>query len=374
MSEVEARFAGPLVRPRKARVYIGWLIAAIVATTAVTQSISSGIASAAVAPVGLGSAASFAVLGGTTVTNTGATTVSGNVGVSPGTAITGFPPGTVVNGALHPGDAVAAQAHTDLQTAYTDAAGRTPATPVTTDLGGQTLTPGVYKAAAGMSLNGTVTLDGQGDPNAVFILQAGSTLITGANSVVALVNGAAANNVFWQVGSSATLGTNTNFAGSILALTSITVTTGVTMNGRFLALNGAVTLDTDAITLPSTPPPPTPTTTTVSAPAKATKDCAVTLRATVAPVPNGGTVQFQDDGVDIGSPVPVSATGVATLSYTFTTTGAHSITAIYSGTLAFDGSTSAPVTVDVEGGMWSGSSGSGGSSGSSEGCKPEHGS
>ncbi|MEV2223292.1 ice-binding family protein, partial [Nocardia vinacea] len=199
-------------------------------------------------PVNLGTASTFAVLGATTVTNTGATAITGNLGVSPGTAVTGFPPGTVTSGAIHAGDAVAAQAHTDLQNAYTDAAGRTPTAVVTTDLAGQTLTSGVYHAVAGIGLNGTVTLDGQGNPNAVFIFQAGTTLITGAGSAVNLINGATPNNVFWQVGSSATLGASTNFAGNILAFTSVTVTTGTTSNGDILALNGAITLDTNTIT------------------------------------------------------------------------------------------------------------------------------
>ncbi|MEV0363231.1 ice-binding family protein [Nocardia fusca] len=202
------------------------------------------------APVDLGTAASFAVLGASTVTNTGTTAITGDLGVSPGTAVTGFPPGTVTGGAIHAGDAVAAQAHTDLQAAYTDAAGRTPTATVTADLAGQTLTSGMYNATAGIGLNGTVTLDGQGNPGAVFIFQAGTTLITGANSVVNLVNGATADNVFWQVGSSATLGANTDFAGSLLAATSVTVTTGVTADGNILALNGAVTLDTNTITAP----------------------------------------------------------------------------------------------------------------------------
>ncbi|MGF0315794.1 ice-binding family protein [Nocardia fluminea] len=201
-------------------------------------------------PVNVGTASSFAVLGAATVTNTGTTAITGDLGVSPGTAITGFPPGTVTGGAIHAGDATAAQARTDLQTAYLDAAGRTPTAFITADLGGQTLTSGVYNAVGGIGLTGTVTLDGQGNPNAVFIFQAATTLITGANSAVSLVNGATADNVFWQVGSSATLGANTDFAGTILAFTSVTVTGGATADGRILALNGAITLDTNTIALP----------------------------------------------------------------------------------------------------------------------------
>ncbi len=211
-------------------------------------------ARAAQAPVDLGTAGSFAVLAGTTVTNTGPSTVNGDLGVSPGTAVTGFPPGTV-NGAIHSADAVAAQAQSDLTTAYNDAAGRGPATAESADLGGQTLTPGVYASTANPNLTGTVTLDAQGDPNAVFVFQMASTLITASGSNVALVNGAQACNVFWQVGSSATLGTNSTFRGTILALTSITATTGATIDGRLLARDGAVTLDTNTITRPvcSTP-------------------------------------------------------------------------------------------------------------------------
>ncbi|MFC4536496.1 ice-binding family protein [Sphaerisporangium dianthi] len=206
---------------------------------------------AAQTPVQLQTARAFAVMAGSTVTNTGATTVTGDLGLSPGTAVTGFPPGTVT-GTIHAADATAAQAQADLTTAYTDAAGRTPTATVATQLGGTTLTPGVYNSAAGtFAITGNLTLDAQGDPTAVFIFQAASTLITASAGTVTLTGGAQAHNVFWQVGSSATLGTDSSFAGNILALTSITLTTGTSLTGRALARNGAVTLDTNAIVKPT---------------------------------------------------------------------------------------------------------------------------
>jgi len=219
----------------------------VMLVSAMTAVVAGGSrAHAADAPVNLGTAAGFAVLAGSTVTNTGPTVVNGDLGLSPGTAVTGFPPGTV-DGTVHAADAAAAQAQADLTTAYNDAAGRTPTALVAGDLGGMTLTPGVYRSSSSLGITGTLTLDGQGDPNAVFIIQMGSTLTTASGSVVRLINRAQATNVFWQVGSSATLGTNSTFSGTILALTSITVTTGVKIFGRVLARNGAVTLDTDII-------------------------------------------------------------------------------------------------------------------------------
>jgi uncharacterized repeat protein (TIGR01451 family) len=198
--------------------------------------------------VPLGTAASFAVLAGSTVTNTGATTLKGDLGLSPGTSVTGFPPGQV-NGSTHVADTVAAAAQTDLTAAYNDAAARPVTATVPVELGGTTLTPGVYASAAGtFGITGTLTLDAQGDPNAVFIFQAASTLITAAASNVTLINGAQASNVFWVVGSSATLGTNSTLQGSVIALASITVTTGTSIDGRALARNGAITLDSNTIT------------------------------------------------------------------------------------------------------------------------------
>ena len=207
-------------------------------------------ASAAVAAqprVGLGTAGSFAVLGGSAVTNTGPSVINGDLGVSPGSAISGFPPG-IVNGAVHATNGVANQAKSDLVTAYNDAAGRTPVVNVSGDLGGRTLTAGVYKASSSIGLTGSVTLNAQGDPDAVFIFQVASALTTATDSRVSLINGAQACNVYWQIGSSATLGTRTAFNGTIMALTSISLNNGVSVDGRLLARNGAVTLINDTIT------------------------------------------------------------------------------------------------------------------------------
>jgi hypothetical protein len=197
----------------------------------------------------LGAASSFAVLGASTVTNTGSSTINADVGVSPGSAVTGFPPGTVVNGTIHSADALAAQAQADSTTAYNALAGQTCTQTLTgTDLG--TLAPlvaGVYCFTGPAQLTGTLILDAQGNNNAVFIFKIGSTLTTASNSVVRMINPGSPCNVFWQVGSSATLGTTTTFLGTIIALTSVTLTTSATVNGRAIARNGAVTLDTNTV-------------------------------------------------------------------------------------------------------------------------------
>ena len=236
----------PASQPRSSRRRRIGTLGALSATCAATLALIASVVFAAQPPVGLGTSSSFAVLAGQAVTNTGPSTINGNLGVSPGAAISGFPPGTV-NGTEHAADAVAAQAELDLTTAYNDAAGRTPAVAVPADLTGLTLTPGVYHNSSALGLTGAVTLNAQGDPNAVFIFQAGSTLITGSSSTVNLINGAQPCNVFWQVGSSATLGTTSTFVGDIMALTSISMNNGVTLTGRALARNGSVTLINDTV-------------------------------------------------------------------------------------------------------------------------------
>jgi hypothetical protein len=202
------------------------------------------------APVALASATSFAVLSSSGVTSTGATIINGDLGVSPGTGFTGAP---TVNGATYIADSVAAQSKLDLTAAYNDAAGRTlNGINRVGNLGGLTLVPGLYYSATSMEISsGDLTLDGQGDANAVFIFQMGSTLVTTADRQVILTGSARAANIFWQVGSSATLGTNSLFKGNILALTSISLLTGAILDGRALAQNGGVTFDGNTVTMPS---------------------------------------------------------------------------------------------------------------------------
>jgi len=206
----------------------------------------------------LGTADSYAVLAGQGVTNTGPTEVNGDLGTCPNGAVTGAPD---VSGEIHTADAHCLQAQADLKIAYDDAAGRAPTTTYTepTDLGGDTLFAGVYKSPSSFGITGTLTLDARGDPDSVFIFQAVSTLITAVDSTVSLVNGAQACNVFWQVGSSATLEVGSTFVGTILALTSIQAKTDAEVQGRLLARNASVTLDSNVITTPawwSSPPAP----------------------------------------------------------------------------------------------------------------------
>ena len=297
--------------------------------------LTGGVSAAGPAPVGLGTAAPFAVLAGSAVTNTGPSTITGNVGVSPGAAVSGFPPGTV-NGTIHKADAVALQAKTDLVTAYNAAAGRTPVTAVAGGtLGGKTLVGGVYSGGS-LALTGTVTLDGQNDPSSVWVFQAASSLITASSSKVALIRGASPCNVFWQVTSSATLGSTSTFVGTIMALTSISMANGVTVNGRALARNGAVTLINDKINNSCSASSPTPakskltyTGSTIAAPG-ASITLRATLRTTAGKAIVGRTVTFTLHGVTVSA--KTNSTGVASaLTTAPTPTGAYRIRITFKG-------------------------------------------
>jgi len=287
--------------------------------------LAPGVARAATAP-SLGTAQRFAVLGGSAVTNTGPSTITGDLGVSPGNAVSGFPPGLVAGGTIHSADAVALQAQRDVTTAYNALAGQACDTVLTgQDLGGLTLTPGVYCYAAAAQLTGTLTLDAQGNPSAVFIFQIGSTLTTASNAKVQVINGGSPCNIYWKVGSSATLGTATTFVGNILALTSITLTTGANISGRALARNGAVTLDTNtgsfaACTTATPTPTPTATATATATPLPTATPVpptmTPTLTATGIPALPTPTVTTSPPGVPATS---VPATATATPAKTVTT-------------------------------------------------------
>jgi hypothetical protein len=207
----------------------------------------------ALAPVVLGGADPFVVLAGSTVTSTGLTSVTGDLGVSPGTVVSGFGPGVIV-GTIHAGDTAAATAIADLTTAYNDAAGRTLCriTVAAPNIGGKTLAPGLYWSGSSLEItSGTLTLDAGGDANAVFIFQSASTLTTTSGLGIVLAGGAKASNVFWQVGSSATIGTSSAFFGTIMADQAVTLSTGASLDGRALARIASVTLDANVIVKPA---------------------------------------------------------------------------------------------------------------------------
>jgi len=230
----------------------GVAVVAMGCTTSPPERTSVAATRSTVTALALGATQSFAVLAGSTVTNTGPTVVSADLGVSPGAAVTGFPPGLVSGGTIQAGTALALQAQTDTTAAYNVLAGQACNQNLTgKDLGGLTLTPGTYCFSSSAQLTGTLTLDAKGDPAAAFVFQIDSTLTTASASSVRIVNGGTSCNVYWQVGSSATLGTDTKFMGSIIALTSITLTTGASVSGRALARNAAVTLDSNTVSAAS---------------------------------------------------------------------------------------------------------------------------
>ena len=313
----------------------------VIAVTLAAAVLLGGGASAAPSPVNLGTADGFAVLGGQTVTNTGPSIITGNLGVSPGSSVTGFPPGVVSPpGTIHMADAVALRAQTDLTVAYNTAAGLPCVADLTgQDLGGLTLTPGVYCFSSSAQLTGTLTLDGQGDPEADFVFKTGSTLITASASTVLLINQAQACRVFHQVGSSATLGTNSNFVGTILALTSITATTGTSVQGRLLARNGAVTLDSNSVTRLGCLPAATTSTTVASSATTTptTRPATVTTRTSIAtvtaatiPGPNSATTTTK-------APARTTSTRLATTGGQFAVLVAAAFLAMVAGAMILCG-------------------------------------
>ena len=242
---------------------------------------------AAPTAVGLGKADSFAVLAGTTITNTGTTTITGDIGISPGSSLTGGPPLMILNGTSNVADPVALGAQAALGTAFDNAAGQTPATAIPSELGGSKLVPGIYSSGV-FTITNTLTLDAGNDPNAVFVFQSAATLIAAAGSHVNLINGASPCNVFWLVRSSATLNTTADFSGNILALTDVHLRTGATVQGRVLARNGEVTLDANTITRPtcsstSTTPSPSPSPASSTTPPTSTR----TVASQITAVPRG---------------------------------------------------------------------------------------
>ncbi|WP_371783214.1 ice-binding family protein [Streptosporangium subroseum] len=259
-------------------------------------------ASAVAAPVPLGAATNFAILAGTSVANTGFTIVTGDVGVSPGAAVTGFPPGGIA-GTVHAADATAALAKTDLATAYTNAAGQPADATIPAALGGTTRTPGVYASATGaFGITGTLTLNAQGDPNAIFIFKttaAATPFVAAASSRVVLAGGARACNVFWQVAGSAAVGGNTTFMGNILALNSVTVGTNATVNGRVLTGTGTVALSTNAVVRADCGP------TAAAAPAQAAAPAPAEVAAPAAAPAEAATP------VEVAAPAPAAAPALA---------------------------------------------------------------
>ncbi len=300
---------GTATRPRHCS---KWLAPLALVTVGAVALAPAGSAFAAQVPVGLGTAGSFAILAGAGITNTNATTVTGDIGTFPTTSETGTASITQT-GTNHAGDSVTQGAKTDLVTGYNTAAGESPATAVAADLGGQTLNPGTYNSASSLGLTGAVTLNGGGNPNALFVFQAGSTLITASGSTVNLINGAQACNVYWQVGSSATLGTGSTFQGTILALTSISVTSATTIHGRVLARNGAVTLDNDTINVPACTTAASATATTVPGGTAGTPGTAKASVKTPSPTGTGTTAKGT---TATGTGTPAGTTGSGTLPFT----------------------------------------------------------
>jgi len=267
--------------------------------------------------VSLGSAVNFGAVAATTITNSGQTIVNGELGLSPGSSITGFPPG--LSGTIHINDAEAVAAQADAHNAYNQAVALAFTTDLSgSDLGGKTLTAGVYHFDTTATLNGILTLDGGGNSSSVFVFQIGTTFMTGAAAQVVLTNGAQACNVFFQVGSSATLGGGTIFAGNILAFTSISLNTAVSVQGGLYALNGAVTLLDNNVTAQNTCAPGTSSSTTKSSTSTGTLSTTLSTASTT-PTRTGTT----STTVTSGTTTPTtkrSTMSTSTISSTHTST------------------------------------------------------
>lgn len=305
------------------------VVASVAVALSLVPAVSASADTSIDGPIGLGTAAAFGVLGAATVTNTGPSIVNGDLGLSPGTAVTGFPPG-LVNGTVNATNAVAAQAQSDLATAYNVAASLTPMRSGLTDLVGLTLVPGVYSGGA-LSLSGTLTLSGTAE--SVWVFQAASTLITASGSSIVITGGANACNVFWQVGSSATLGSGSAFTGTVMANESITATTAATVEGRLLA--GVGELSTEAVTLD---------TNTITAPTGCAPDGAVIESPTITSgTPSAGTV---------GTPYSFAVTASGTPSPSFAVTAGSlpaglsldAVTGLIAGTPTAPSSTAFSIT------------------------------
>ncbi|MEU1657523.1 ice-binding family protein [Streptomyces griseofuscus] len=305
----------------------GLMASALAATVAAAMVVLSPAQAVAIAtPVPLATAASFSVLAGAGVTNTGATVISHDLGTHPNPSITGFPPGQVL-GAVHAADAVALQAKSDLVTAYNNAAGQATDFALAAGIGGgTTLLPGVYTASSGVGLTGDLVLDAGGNPNSVWVFQIPEALTTATSSRVLLTNGASPCNVYWQVGSSATLGTNSTFVGTIMALTDIHVTTGTNIEGRALARNGAVTLDTNRIFLNSCSTGTTSgTTTTGTTSGTTTGTTTGTTAGTTAGTTTGSTSGVVGGGLVSGGLVSGGLLGGPIVNVTAGTTSGNTV-------------------------------------------------
>ncbi|WP_433435266.1 DUF4082 domain-containing protein [Nonomuraea sp. CA-141351] len=355
---------GSSPRRRRRHSLLAGILASVLATGAIVATPLA--AHADTGPVDLGDAQSFAVLAGTSVSNSGQTAVTGDLGVSPGTSVSGFPPGTV-SGTIHTNDSTAIAAKADAVSAYNDLASRPVDNTVAPALGGTTKTPGVYASTNGtFSISGTLTLDAQADPDAVFVFRA-SSLTTANVSNINLVGGAQEKNVFWQITGSVTLGTFCTFRGNALASTAATVNSGAAVFGRVFSLNSSVTIQgtggipATRVSLPDRPP----TTTALSSSLNpSTPDDSVTFSATVdggsEPVTPEGDVVFKDGATTIGQDHFDGETP-ATVTVPDFTEGQHYITAVFLGGITFNGeqpinfapSTSNVVVQDVTTSLWS---------------------